>query len=195
MKNVNTIVIALILSFLCSCSNSGNLIKDYYFLSSDEVSDIGYPYGTTIYQTKHENSFEKILIASDIQKVEVKGNNILVIQSPNKEMFKLRIQELFEISNDIDSNIILINNMNYNEQKELATSINKLKIKNVHSIDSLKKSIEFIFLSNNYLSKYFNQKHYFIIDTKKDIISKPMDLLTFQKECQMRNIDVEDFIK
>lgn len=195
MKKVKYILIYLLTLILYSCSKSGHLIKDYYYLSSDEVSDIGYPYGTTIYQTKHENSFEKILITSDIQNVDVLGDYILVIQSPNLEKFKIQVQDLFSIPVDVDSSFISVNNMNIDERQELTRSINILKSKNTHSTDTLKRTTDSLFIHSNHLPNYIKQRHYFILDTSRDILSKAMDLQTFKKECKLKDIDFEDFIK
>ena len=63
---------------------------DYYYLSSFEAIDVGYPGGAIIYKSPEQNSMRDIKIRGDVVSVNHDDNYIIAIQQPkNSSDFKL----------------------------------------------------------------------------------------------------------
>jgi hypothetical protein len=195
MKKGKYFVICVILMILQSCGDATNLTKDYYYLSNDNAKDVGLSFGSVIYKSSNEKSLEEILIISDILSVEVKKDFIIAIQYPNIQNFKNELELHLSTTNSITTFPNYFRNLNIDEKEFVKECFSQLNTKINDSNKSAKMTVDSLFNYSNNISHYFKQKHYFIIDTQKDILSKPMNMSTFQKECQLRDIDYKDFIK
>ena len=95
MKNI---IYTYVFCLLFSCYES-DLPNHYYFLSSFEASDIGYPYGSIIYKSNIKNVFQKVVVYSDIIKYKVNKKSIIVIQKPNIQFAKKQLADEIEFWN------------------------------------------------------------------------------------------------
>jgi hypothetical protein len=195
MKKGKYFVICVILMILQSCGDATNLTKDYYYLSNDNAKDVGLSFGSVIYKSSNEKSLEEILIISDILSVDVKKDFIIAIQYPNIQNFKKELELHLSSTNPIDAFPSYFRNLNIDEKKFVKECFSQLNTKFNDTNKSARMTVDSLFNDSNNISHYFKQRHYFIIDTNKNLLLEPMDLQTFQKECHLRDIDYKNFIK
>jgi hypothetical protein len=156
----------------CSCNNY-HLAKDYYYLSDDESKDIGYPYGTIVYKSEHENSFVDPIVYSDIKKCVFDNKYILVYQEPNKVYFYKELEDKIKAfnSNFISTKKDTVLKLIYGS---ISTKvINALINKNDNQV---KRVADSIITNEIYYKKMFTNKfNYWIIRLSDDSLIGPLN--------------------
>ncbi len=160
----------IILIGFFSC-NTNKLDNDYHYLSKYEAEDVEYPYGAIVYKSKNENSFDKIIICSDVISFVSNNKYILVYQEPNKKLFaKFLTDELnfwnnhFTISKKDSSIEFAYHNFSL-------ITINSLMKKFDNQTDII---VDSLIKNDNYYQKYFSNKfNYWIINIHDDILLGP----------------------
>lgn len=177
MKLIIYLFIPLILMNCLNCHDSSK--EKYYFLDKYESQDVGYPYGTIVYKSLQRNSYDTILIYSDIVKYAEDKSYIIVLQKPNMDL-------LFEeIKNNLFQFYKGYKKYNYtNENYSYPYGQNKdILLKNMDSIflitkDSAKTyeiEANSIIKKELYYKRMFERKYnYYIINKKVDSIYGPL---------------------
>jgi len=166
---------------LSACKNSG-LGSGYFYLTSEEASDVGYPYGSIIYQAGKEYVFNKVCVFAQVTKVMSLNKVVLIKQNVDSAL-------LYKLVSD---DITFWNQHFKKTGKDSLVNIAGEK----HSIQSLPKNIQSDvaakdFITNNpKLSLILNNKvNYYILDLRSNILSDPFSLNEFRSECKRLGIE------
>jgi hypothetical protein len=183
------ILIIVILNFL-SCNNIDVLGTDYYYLSSDDASDIGYPYGSIIYKSSQKKSFKNVLIYSEIENISYNEEYILTIQQPDKSSLIKRIKDDIEFWSRYYSNNKKDSLINLVHKKMLLSDIYSLV--GSGKIEKLNVTADSIFNNEIFYTKMFqNKRNYFIIQKSNDSIFGPLTLKEFEILKRKKKIEID----
>lgn len=177
----------IILVGIHSC-NTNNVGNDYYYLTIYKAMDVGYPYGSIVYKSKKENSFDKIIIYSDVISCVSNNKYFLVYQEPNKNLFnkfltdELNFWNSYFIASKKDSSIEFA--YHTFSLKSINSLIEKFNNQTEKIADSLIKN-------DHYYQKCFSNKfNYWIINTHADMLMGPFtkdEYLAKRKELYIPN--------
>ena len=130
MKKIYFWLVVVIIFNSCDEKKLGD---NYFYLPDYEAQDIGFPYGSIIYQSQKQNSFSNILVYAEIVKVKQIDDFILVKQKPNIELYKKYINEI-TISNYSKIDSLFYNDVNYFIINKRITKVSK-----AYNIEDFKK--------------------------------------------------------
>lgn len=167
------LLILFVVLNLLSCIEEKNS-KRYYYLPMDDAIDVGYPFGSIVYKSTQKNSYEDVLIYSDVEKYESDSRYILVEQRPNRKLMDKNIKDDLSFWS------------NYCVENKKDTVINvfgdKMSIKHInnlltkHSGNNLQRVSDSIMNNNASLKSIFKNKlNYYLIDKKSDALYGPMN--------------------
>lgn len=186
MKKI--ILIFVIFNFL-SCNNIDDLGSGYYYLSSDDASDIGYPYGSIVYKSSQKKSFKNVLVYPEIISLNYNEEYILTVQQPNKALIIQRIKDDLELWNNYYSENKKDTLVSLVHKKMHLTDINYL-------VDNKKEKLNItadsIFNGEVFYKKMFqNKSNYYIIKKANDSIFGPLTLKEFEILKRRKKIDLD----
>lgn len=179
-------IIILILVIICSCKED-KLLSNYYYLTDYESLDVGYPYGSIIYKSKQEGSYENILIYSDIKNHIANDEYIIVHQIPNESLTKKRILDDIEFWNQY----FLTNK----KDSLVDLSFGKMYLKNINALIEKKNKqivVDSIFKESLYYKKMFqNKDNYYIIDKSRNLVFGPLNNIEFKTIKSKKSINLD----
>lgn len=172
--------IFIVLGFLLFSCDEAILGDNYYYLTDYEARDVGYEYGSIVYNSSSIDNFKDIIVYSDIEKCKSDNEFILVLQVPNKPLMISRLKNSLEFWNSY----FLKNKKNINVDLvhgEISLeNINKLFLKN--SSQDIDRAVDSIFRNEIFYKKMFqDKKNYYIIQKDNDSVFGPLTLEEFQK--------------
>lgn len=184
MKKVFIIFVFLLLS----CDNEAVLGNNYYYLTDYEALDVGYPHGSIVYKSDRINSFDDIVVYSDIEKCIYNSEYILISQIPNKSLMLGQLREDLEFWNAY----FLKNGKNINVDlmygEVSLNEINKLFLKP----QDINEKVDSIFRNELFYRKIFrNKRNYYIIQKTNDSVFGPLTVEEFQEIKNKKNIDLD----
>lgn len=173
---------------ITSCDRNNNS-ESYYYLDKDEALDVGYPYGSMIYKSLQEYSFNNILITSNV--LEFKQNSQYVVAKQNLDMGLLRKW----ISESIES---FIGSNGYNgERKELEfynyVLPDTLLLKYDNSDSSINYLTNMVLQSPRVQKIRQNDTNYWIIQIANDSLIGPLTKSEF--ETTRKELQIPDNLK
>ncbi|MPL56193.1 hypothetical protein SDC9_01675 [bioreactor metagenome] len=179
-------VYIFVLILFYSCNDGSNLGNNYYYLPDYESKDIGYPYGTIVYKSKEKNHFDKILVYSDVEKVKLNNNFIIVFQRPNKKFMLKKIED--------DLNTW---NYYYSENKKdsiVDIAYSKISLKDIYDLSQKRKLADvadsIVRKERFYLDIFSNAKNYYIINKNNNKVFGPLQQKDFENLKLKFNIDL-----
>lgn len=173
-------IVILILFIMIGC-HKGDLGGDYYYLPDYEAVDIGYSYGSIIYKSTQQNTYNKVLIYADVIDCKYSSDYIIVLQRPNKALVKQNIKDDLKMWRYLSKITV--------GDKEIAMDNLKLRCASVEKISSIADSL---FQESSYYQKMFHlESNYYIIDKDTDSIFGPMDKIQFEKMKEDKNISLD----
>ena len=182
--------IIIILFTLLSCNDGTDLGNDYFYLPDYEAVDIGYAYGTMIYKSESKDHFDKIIICSDVKKINFDSKYALILQKPNK---KLLIKHLVD-------DLIIWNNYFIEMKKDSLVDLGhkKMLLRDIHRLvenneaKKLNTTADSIIDKDVYYQKMFkNKENYYIIQKNKDSIYGPLSVKEFEVIKKKKKIDLD----
>jgi hypothetical protein len=184
------IILIFVFFNILSCNNIDDLGSGYYYLSSDDASDIGYPYGSIIYKTNQKKSFKNIIIYPEIINIKYNEEYILSIQQPNEILILKRIKDdlrfwsRYYSKNKKDSLVSLFQN------KILLSDIRNLVGNN--KSEKINEIADSIFKNQLFYMKMFqNKSNYYIIQKVNDSIFGPLTFNEFEAIKKKKSIFLE----
>lgn len=184
---VLAIIILLVSQKILDKKNLGN---NYYYLSKEDVIDLGYNEGQVIYKSNKTitNTFEiNKIIHGDVVDYKSNSKYIIVIQEPNKLL----------LYNSLKNELLFWNKYYSKKLKDsiIDLSFDSLSLTKINTISEDSKKIDIvvdsILINNNFYKKMLkNKKNYYIIDKDNDSVFGPFDKHEFNNLIKIKNIKI-----
>lgn len=163
----------LIFLFILSCDKS-KLGNNYFYLSNDEAADIGYPYGSLIYESSKQYFYQKKLISAEIVKVLSDDQHIIVMQHPNINSIKRQIID--------DLNFWEEDFKRYRKDSIINFEFGNLRKSHIKNLLNDKQKIDSLLSNSFYYKKIFSNKtNYYLIKKEKHVMLGPFSENEFKK--------------
>jgi hypothetical protein len=174
------IILFLAIISMVSCKDKG-LGADYFYLSSEEASDIGYPYGSIIYRSKDKYIYKDICVFADITRIKTVGETVLIEQRPNKTLLVKLIRD----------DITFWNQHFTKTRKDRLVKIagEKIYLSDLQKIPKMDSAVNHIIHNSPKLSLMLkNGTNFYILDVENKTLSKPLSSQEFNIECKNKGI-------
>ena len=174
------IILFLAIISLVGCKDKG-LGAGYFYLSSQEAADIGYPYGSIIYRSNDKYIYKDISVFANITRIKSIREIVMIEQTPNKTLLAKLIQD-----------DITFWNQHFTKTKK--DSLVKIAGEEIYLTD-LPKNIKIDSTVNDFINNsprlsvmLKNETNYYILDIGNKTLSKPLTLNEFNIECKNKGI-------
>jgi len=174
------IILFLAIISIVSCKDKG-LGGDYFYLSSDEASDIGYPYGSIVYQSKDKYIYDNICLFADIIRIKSVGETVLIEQRPNKTLLVKLIKD----------DITFWNQHFIKTKKDSLVKVagEKIYLSDLQKVAKMDNAVNHFIRNSPKLSLMLkNETNYYILDIGNKTLSKPLTLQEFKTECKNKGL-------